>query len=439
MMGKQQSIFSSIKNQHGGMLIELLMSVAIVAVVLPFLFKYQQDSIVRAENIAVARKMQDVQSALERYIVANRDTLLNVAGKNIARIEISDLADFGIPTSIIEEDADKYQLRVLKSSDAIGQATLQGVVVMVDTSISPLRTRQIMSVGGDNMGFIEGTHAYGTFGAWHTDTMDIGINASDGIISTTTVSRDNAMYLWREPSDNPDDAKMMGPLSLGGHGIINTKYFDASYAQFDETLKSIAIASDKVVFSNRTTIDSALDAKNATCMGNLSADSKTMDVAGTLTLADVGKFSNFTTANLWTNTLSLSGLSIKDTSKATILDVNQKLDMTGGRVSALYTTVSFSGSITPRLVVRDKIIDSINSDYYWDVQGKTANFYDVSFPELSRMAILAVQQEADSSTVSGTVFSSVASNQNATVADYINAIYEIQTKVRAKYSLLKLE
>ena len=438
-MIRKRNIFSSRAGQHGGMLIELLMSVAIVSVVLPFLFKYQQDSIVRAENIAIARKMQDVQSALERYIIANRDALLNVAGKNIARVEISDLADFGVPESIIEKDADKYQLRILKSSDATGQSTLQGIVVLADDTISPLRTRQIMSVGGDNMGFIEGTHAYGTFGAWHTDTMDIGISSSDGIISTTTVSRDNALYLWRVPTENSDDAKMISPLNLGGHDITNVKYFDASAAQFDETLKSITIASDKVVFSNRTTIDSALDAKNVTCVGNLSADAKAMEIAGTLTLADMGKFSNFTAANLWTNTLSLSGLSIKDTTKATILDVNQKLDMTGGRITALYTTVSFSGSITPRLVVRDKIQDSTNSDYFWDLKSKVANFYDVSFPELSRMATIAVREECDETTSSGSVFSAVAANQNATVADYINAIYEIQAKVRAKYTLLKLE
>ena len=435
-MIERRGIFSAGKASDGGMLVELLMSVAIVAVVIPFLFKYQQESIVRAENIVVARKMQDVQSALERYIVANRETLLNVAGKNIARVDIADLVEFGVPASIIEEEADKYQLRVLKSSDAIGKATLQGVIVLQDETISPLRTRQITSVGGDNMGFIEGTHAYGTFGAWHTDTMD---NVTDGIISTTTVNRDNALYLWRVPSDDADDAKMMGPLNLGGHDIVNVKYFDASAAQFDETLQSITVVSDKVTFSNRTTIDSAMDAKNATCIGNLSADSKTMDVAGTFTLADVGKFSNFTADDLWTNTLSLSGISIKDTSKATILDINQKLDMTGGRITALYTTVSFSGSITPRLIVRDKIMDSTNSDYYWDVKSKMANFYDVSFPELARMASLVVRNEGDKSTVSGEVFSSVAANKNATVADYMNAIYEIQTKVRAQYSLLKLE
>ena len=438
-MKKKCGIFLSHNGQRGGMLVELLMSVAIVSVVVPFLFRYQQDSVIRAENISVARKMQDVQSALERYIVANRETLLNVAGKSITRVEISDLADFGIPENVIENESEKYQLRILKSSDATGQATLQGVVVMTDANITPLRTRQIMAVGGDNMGFVEGTHAYGTFGAWHTDTIDIGITVPDGIISTTAVNRDNALYLWREPSENSEDATMMGALNLGGHDITSAKYFDGSAAQFDETLKSVNIVADKVVFANRTTIDSAMDAQNATCVGNLSADSKTMEVAGTLTLADVGKFSNFTTNDLWVNTLSLSGLSIKDTSKAAVLDVNQNLDMTGGRINAIYTTVSFSGSITPRLIVRNAIYDSINPEYYWDIKDKKAHFHDVSFPELSRMATLIVYKEADKSTVAGKVFSAVASNKNATVADYLNAISEIQTKVRAKYSLLKLE
>ena len=432
----QDSIFSAIRNQHGGMLIELLMSVAIVALVLPFLFKYQQDSVVRAENITVARQMQDVQNALERYIVLNRDVLLNVAGKSITRVNIADLAEYGVAESIIEKDGDKYQLRILKSGDSTGQATLQGVVVMSDTTISPLRTRQIVEVGGDNMGFIEGTHAYGTFGAWHTDAIDIGVNVPDGIITTTSVRRDNALYLWREPSDNADDSKMLSPLNLGGHDIVATKYFDAFAAQFDENLKSITVAADKVVFSNRTTIDSVLETKNATCVGNLSADSKTMEIAGTLSLADTGKFSNFTVKDLWTNTLSLSGLS--NSSKAAVLNINQRLDMTGGRISAVYTTVGFSGSITPRLAVRDKIVDSVNDEYYWDVKNKMANLYDVSFPELERMATLIVYKEADKSTVAGRTFSAVAANKNATVADYMNAIQEIQNKVRAKYSLLKL-
>ncbi len=432
-------MFNSDMSQRGGMLVELLMSVAIVSVVLPFLFRYQQDSITRVENIAVARQMQDVQTALERYIMINRDKLLAVAGKSITRVEINDLLEYGVPETIVSDNADKYQLRILKSSDATGQATLQGVVVMSDDTISPMRTREIVAVGGRDMGFVEGVHAYGTFGAWHTDTIDLGVEATNGIVGTTPVNRDNALYLWRVPSDNADDATMLSGLSLGGHDIINTSQFDVKSAGFDEVLQSINIAANKVVFANRTTIDSAFETKNATCVGTLASDARNMEIGGALTMTDLGKFSAFNTENLWVTNLELSGVSIADTTKATFMDVNQSLDMMGGRISSLFTTVGFSGSITPRLVVRDKIEDSVNSNFFWDVKNGNANLADLSLVELNRMATLISRAESDSSTVATQVFGGVAANKNATAADFMNAINEIQTKVRAKYRLLNLE
>lgn len=438
-MNFKTRIFSGHCSQCGGMLVELLMSVAIVSVVLPFLFRYQQNSIMRVENIAIARQMQDVQTALERYIMINRDKLLTVTGKSITRVDIADLSEYGVPDSIISDNADKYQVRILKSSDAIGQATLQGVVIMTDDSISPMRTREIVSVGGSDMGFVEGTHAYGTFGAWHTDTIDLGVEATNGIVGTTSVNRDNALYLWRVPSDDADDAKMLSGLSLGGHDIINIANFDVSSADFDEILESTDIVANRVVFANRTSIDSAFETKNATCAGVLSSDAKNMEIAGALTLSDLGKFSSFNTLNLWVGNLTLSGVSVADTSKVTVLNVNQSLDMTGGRITALFTTVSFAGSITPRLVVRDKIVDSVDSNFFWDLKNGHANFADVSLAELNRMATLIVRKESDSATIATQVFGAVSANKNATAADFMNAINEIQTKVRAKYRLLNLE
>lgn len=432
-------IFANRASQRGGMLVELLMSVAIVSVVLPFLFRYQQDSIIRAENVAVARQMQDVQTALERYIMINHDRLLTIAGKSIVRVNIADLAEYGVPDNVVSDDANKYQLRILKSSDATGQATLQGVVIMTDETISPMRTREIVAIGGNDMGFVEGTRAYGTFGAWHADTIDLGVEATNGIVGTTSVNRDNSLYLWRVPSDNADDATMLSGLSLGGHDIVNASRFDVAAANFEETLESVSIAANNVVFANRTTIDSAFDTKHATCAGSLTSDAKTMEVAGALTLSDLGKFSSFNTADLWAVNMDLSGISIADSTKATMLDVNQTLDMTGGRISAMFTTVSFAGSITPRLIVRTRIEDSVKPGFFWDFKTNCASFADVSLVELNRMASLVSNKEGDTSTVTSQIFGSVAANQNATAADFMNAINEIQTKVRAKYHQLNLE
>jgi hypothetical protein len=85
------------------------------------------------------------------------------------------------------------------------------------------------------------------------------------------------------------------------------------------------------------------------------------------------------------------------------------------------------------------VADSNNSDYFWNAQSGIANFADASFVELNRMATLVNIAESDAATYSGQIFGTVATNKNATVADFMNAITEIQTRVRAKYQNLQLQ
>lgn len=420
------------------MLVELLLSVALAALIIPFLFRYQHSSIERAQNIAITNQMTEIQVALERYIVANRDELLRTVGRNITRVELDDLAEFGVPQSVLDAGDEKYQLRILKSSDASGQSTLQGVIVRASDDITPLRTREIVNLSGGSMGFVDGTHAYGTFGAWHTDALDMGVDIDNGIIETTSVNRDNALYLWRVPSENPDDAKMMSPLNLGGHDIKNAAFINSDYATFNEGLTAKEIVSDKIIFDNRTTIDAVFSTDAATVSGMLSSDSKNMEISGRLSLADTAKMSSLTAENLWVSKLTLSGLSIEADHDLALLKINQSLDMTSGRIEAIFVSVGFAGSMTPRLVVYDRIEDSTNPQYYWDVKSKTARFLDASFVELNRMATLATFYEGDNSTSAGQIFGAVSANKNATVSDYMNAISEIQKRVSAKYRLLNL-
>ena len=113
--------------------------------------------------------------------------------------------------------------------------------------------------------------------------------------------------------------------------------------------------------------------------------------------------------------------------------------MTEGRITAMSVTVGFTGSLTSKLIVKEKIIDSINHDYYWDVKNRTANLADINSPTLSDMASKIVKRESVSGSTVSRIFSSVSSNKNATVADFMNAINEIQQNVRGKYQMLKLE
>lgn len=438
-MKKYIKLFGRKNEMRGNMLVELLLCVALAAIVIPFAFRLQQGAVTRAQNIAITNQMSIIQSALERYIVAHREDLLKTVGKNITRVKLAQLVEYGIPDAILESDADLYQLRILKSSDAAGHSTLQGVVIRVSDDISPLRTREIVNLSGGTMGFVEDKHAYGTFGVWHTDSVDLGIDVKNAIVETTNVNRDSSLYLWRVPSGNADDAKMMSALNLGGHDIVNSTFVNAEFTEFTEGLKALQIATNDLIFQNRTTIDNAFKVASATVSGMMSSDAKSMEVSRGLLLSELGKFSSVTAQNLWVSNLTLGGLSISTEDDFSFLKINQSLDMTAGRISAMFVTVGFTGSMTPRLAVSKKIADSQQSDYYWDLSNKVANFADASFVELNRMASLATYHYGDSATESGSIFAAVSANKNATVADYMNAISEIQTRVRAKYRQLNLE
>lgn len=433
-------IFNTHRHQErGSMLIELLMSVALAAIIMPFIFRYQQSVVQRAENIAIAEQMTGIQTALERYIVDNREQLLQTVGRNITRVNMADLVDYGLNPDLLAA-VDDYQLRILKSNDINDRATLQGVIVFSSDEITPMRTREIVALGGDNMGFIEGNRAYGTFGAWHADAIDLGLNVTDGIVETTSVNRDNALYLYRVPTDNASDATMLSGLNLGGHDIINAAFFDTASAEFGETLTLGVGAATDVIFQSRTTLDQVLDVKSATVAGILSSDSRTMEIAKNISLADTAKFTSFTTGDLWVSNMTLGGLSIStDYDGPSVLNVNKTIDMTGGNIDAMFVTVGFAGSITPRLVVYDRIEDSTNPNYYWDAEYGVANLADVTLQELNRMAPLAVYAENATSTDSGRIFNAVVTNKNATASDYMNAINQIQNAVSAKYRQLNLE
>jgi hypothetical protein len=232
---------------------------------------------------------------------------------------------------------------------------------------------------------------------------------------------------------------MMSPLNLGGHDIVNAKFLNANFADFSEGLKTLKLVSDKLIFQNRTTINNTFETVNATVSGTMSSDGKNMEISQNFTVSDTAKLSSLTAENLWATNLTLSGLSVDSESGLATLKINQALDMTSGRIDAMFVTVGFAGSMTPRLVVYDRIEDSVNAAYFWDAGAGVANFSDAMFVELNRMATLAHKKFGTPSTIAGQTFGTVSANKNATVADFMNAIHEIQTRVREKYRLLNLE
>lgn len=431
-------IFLGYNEHRGTVLIEFLLTIALAGTLLPFIYGYQNRAVIRAENVRITRQMQKIQNIFEKYITENKDTMLNTVGRNIIKVKLSDLVDYGLEESFIESAGDKYQLRVLKSNDFGDQATLQGVIVLSDSEITPMRTREIVSMGDDKIGFVDGTRAYGGFGTWRANTADLGVDATNGIVQTTSIKRENSLYLWRVPSDGATDATMLSALNLGGRDIINSSFVNTGGLSLDESLEANKIVANDLIFQNRTTIDSTkFTTQTAIVSGPMSGDSKNISVVGTLSLAESAKASSFTADNFWVNNLTLAGLSTSSSSAT--LRSGGSLDMTEGRISAMFISVGFTGSITSKLNVKERIVDSVNSDYYWDVKSRVANLVDINSPTLSDMASRILRRESVSGSSATRIFSSVASNKNATMGDYLNAIREIGQNVRAKYQMLNLE
>ena len=430
--------FINIYQQRGGMLVELLLTLALSAIMLPFIFSFQQGRIENTKNTALNTQMEYVKNALEKYMDKNKSKLLSTIGKNITRVNISDLEDYGLPNKIIESGSDKFQVRILKTNDKNSMASLQGIVIRTASDISPLRTRQIANIGGNKMGFIDNGNAFGAFGTWRTNTLEMGINNKNGLIKTTDKKRATNKYLHRLPTQKISDATMLSKLNMGNHNINNVKYLNSDLARLDEKLSSTEIIADTVIFNNRTTINDVFKTSNAVVSGNLSSDFKNIEVSNTLTLSDTAKFSKFETDNLWVMDLNLSGLSVSDSDKINILKINQISDITSGNINAINTTVGYTGSITPKLIVTDLITDSSNQNYYWNLKDNTAQLSDATLMELNSMAGEIIKSDKNN-TVSYNLFSTVSTNNNATVTDFINVINEIKNKVQIKYNNLNLE
>ncbi len=435
IFGKFSKTNSCKQSQRGAMLVELLLSIALAAAMLPFVLKLQEQNKSRAENIVAAGEIKIVRNALEKYMSAHKNELLTPLDKTITRVKISDLSDFGLPEYL--EKSNKFQLRILKTPDRGGRAALQGIVIM-SGDYTALRTRKIAEIGGANTGFIDDKNVYGAFGTLHTGLNDIGGDLSNNSVTEATkgfLTSDE--YIMRLPSDDKSDATFSGDLSLGGHDIINADLVNAKNLTLNETLASESVNTTKIIFNSRPTIENEFNVYNeATVNGNLSSDGRDFNISKKLTIGNKANFSLVTASELWVNKLSLSGLQIS--SSQSELKIGKMIDMSGGQITATTANIGFSGSITPRLYVASKIQDAANSDYFWDTTTNSAVFNDISIPVLNKMARKIIASNNTQGTESEKLMTAVSANANATATDFINAVENMKKIVTSKYQNLNL-
>ncbi len=423
---------------RGGMMLEILLSLAIAAAALPFVLRQVDSRAHRAENVSIARDIAMTRDALERYMDARKRELLVPTGPAVTRVKMRDLIEYGN----IPKNYDKFQARIIKSRDVSGRAVLSGMVIFDSADISPVRTREIAELGGQGAGFVERNEAYSAFGTWRSHTSIFDANfGKDSVVENTGTILSGGDFLWRLPSEDPLDGSMSSDLSMGGYDIKDAKQIDAYSADFSEILKADLISARKVQITPRANFESALNVSGeALVMGAMTSDSRNAQIGGEVFLSGAARLSKLDTGGLWVGDLNLNGFSVGGSEKPAILKVGQTIDITRGRITARTATIGYSGSVAPKIVVTERMEDPDNAAYYWDLKSGDAQFFDVSAGQLNQMMKNAIRAESKSpKTNTETIIGQVAANNNATLSDYARALGEIQSKVMIKYNRLKLD
>ena len=415
----------------GAGLLEMLLALAIFMSILPFAYNFAMNHKERAENAVIARKIKIVRDALEKYVEKNRQNLLAPVSANVVRVRLSDLdlAD------IADAEKSLIQLRVIKSKDSGGRSFVQGIVIFDSKDLTPLRTRQIAMTGGEGTGFADGSMLYGSFGTWRAPLSAIDAAASrHSILAPTRPLRSGGDYIQRLPSDNALDATMQSDLDFGGHNISNVGTVSAGSARFFDLLEADSIEASKMSVLNRLDWAAPIDVfGDALVMGPITADNRSVDAAG-ISVSGRSQFRSVVADELKADNLYLSGFSASSSAGApAILTISGSLDMVKGHVRAMDTFVGFSGSVAPKLVVTNRIEDSANPDFYWDLSGGRAVLGDIHLSALAQIMHLAYSREKTGRTETERLMGGVILNSNATLSDYMRALDQVKKTVAAKY------
>ncbi|MDR0967371.1 MAG: hypothetical protein LBL75_00870 [Rickettsiales bacterium] len=418
------------RTQRGGMMIEILLSLAITAAALPFVLRDVANRARRAENVMVAREIADVRDALERYMDTNKYELLKPISRTITRVKMADLATYGnLPT-----DMDKYAARVIKSRDVNGRGVLSGVVIYNSENESVMRTREIAAFGGGSAGFIEDGRAIGVYGDWTSNTSIFDANIEkDAIVQNTGTIISSGDFLWRIPSDNATDGTMSSDLSLGGYGILDARDITTYTSDWTEIFKADAINARTARITPRADIDfGVIVSGDAGVMGALTSDSRNAELTGGLFINGDARLSRLEASQLWVRDLSLSALSSSNEDGTAAMNIGGVMDITRGHIYSQVATIGSQGSIAPKIAIETKISDNTNPNYYWDLELGDAAMSDIILGQLTPMIQNAIKKESGNSrTLSA--FSQISANNNATLLDYVRATEDIKKQLQQKY------
>lgn len=197
-------IFSD--SARGTSMTEVILAMAIVAIVTPFLYTQINDATDNVRDMATARDIIALRGNVLNYVRTNQDKWPDVAQIKLADDELAEISE-SAATGFI----DKY---------AVNGATVTDVYLAFDTDLDMLRTTRIARhIGMDAAVVSDDGVAYGA--SWAVSAPDFRSGQLIYRVTRDVAGIDTSKYLHRTSSDDEGLNVMQRDLNMGTNGLFN--------------------------------------------------------------------------------------------------------------------------------------------------------------------------------------------------------------------------
>lgn len=230
-------IFDNIN--RGASILEVLMSMAIVAVAVPFVYSQITETSHNIRDMAIAHDITNLRPDVLNFIRLNQDTWPDVVQIRMSDEDLQNISD-GIDVGFI----DKY---------TVNGASITDVYLGFKTGSTNLHTANIAHHIGDDAAVVgaDGV-AYGR--TWAVSAPDFNVGDLVYRITRDVSGEDKTKYLHRGSSGDDELNVMLRDLNMGGYNIYDIGDVDASAARIKDITSTFVTSDDltaqTIYFSN---------------------------------------------------------------------------------------------------------------------------------------------------------------------------------------------
>ena len=246
-MKTQYKNFISKVNQTGSLMIEAMAMLALISLVTPTLYKKSAERTTELQDINTATHVRTIMKAVDNYVTANYQSLLEDQLRNDGAVYEVDLEHGGTTGGIHDFFPYGYKFDDLKNFGMPkvmlkrqGLSITSFVQLPKKSDIGEMRAARIASMIGSNGGYVtDSKNAQGVGGVWSLTQADLDalgfdtnkgsvvVASSDAINSASSGALENEKYLQRTRVDLQDQLwrnTMVTDLYMGGVTGVDDMY-----------------------------------------------------------------------------------------------------------------------------------------------------------------------------------------------------------------------